>query len=60
MAVCRQDKRAPEEGAAKEPKTTRRGSKAPQEEGGDAVENQQGREGKKVGRPVTLASIRNL
>lgn len=52
--VCRADKRVPEEGVAKDPKMARRSSKAPQEEGGDAVqkEKQQGAEVKKVGRPV--------
>ena len=49
--VCRADKRAPEEGAAKEPKVARRSSKVQQEEGGDAPEKdkQRGSEEKKVG-----------
>ena len=49
--VCRADKHAPEEGAAKEPKVARRSSKVQQEEGGDAPEKdkQRGSEEKKVG-----------
>ena len=59
--VCRSDKRAPEEGAAKESKATRRGSKAQQEEGGDGPDRDRRRapEEKKVVRQLCQLSSVN-
>ena len=57
--VLRTDKRAPTEGAAREAKVVRRGSKAQQEEGGDAPEKdrRQRPEEKKVEEQLPSAFI---
>lgn len=59
--VLRTDKRAPTEGAARDAKVGRRGSKAQQEEGGDAPEKdrRRGPEEKKVEEQLPSMSICN-